>query len=317
MEVGLPESKGWNMSLAAVSRRQIYLTAAKGAKSVVYRVPGQASRRHLKADFGPLGRIDIQMDLEPRPSARGTEKDGRCRGKQRLLLAGRYHGTIDFEGEENLAGVFARKGNAFVERTFRTVCKRPTGRQPKGGKGGAPKIDVGLSMLAARAHGGGRTTAVEVLGLEIESEVLFGALSASVHERLGQVRVIRQATEMVEGSDLTFSPKGRKSSTVELNPPAPFTGEASYLKRVGTPATWTGDLGVRLPGTGEVPLAGPEYNATLCRSDGIEALNSLLKCISSIQTLAAADSPVAQLRELYGSGSHSQPLALARLSSLR
>jgi hypothetical protein len=322
LEVSLPKSKGWNMSLTAVGRRQIHLTVAKGAMTVIYRVPGRASRRHLEADFGPLGRIDIRMNLQPlssaRPSARKAKRFRRCRGKPQLILAGRYHGIIDFKGEENVARAFARTGNAFVERTFRTVCKRPTGKQPKGNGKGAPKIDVGVGMLAARAHGGGRTTTVEALGIEIESEVIFGAFIGSVHERLGRVRIIRAALEFVEGPELKFSPKGRRPSTATLKPPEPFAGGASYLKQAGSPATWTGDLRVRLPGAGEVPLAGPEFNATLCRSDRIEALGSLLKCVASIQTLAGlGGGPVEQLRELYGSGSHSQPLALTKLSSLR
>jgi hypothetical protein len=141
--------------------------------------------------------------------------------------------------------------------------------------------------------------------------------SGSVHERLGRVRIVREAMEIVEEPELRLSPKGRKSSTVKLKPSEPFAGEALYLKRADSPATWTGDLRVRLPGIGEVPLAGPEFDVRLCRSDGIEALNLLLKCVSSIETLAFPSSPVEQLRLPYGSGSHSQPLALARLSSLR
>ena len=59
------------------------------------------------------------------------------------------------------------------------------------------------------------------------------------------------------------------------------------------PATWAGSLSVALPGVPDVALAGPNFAARLC------SRASLLRCLR------------------YGSGSHSQPLALARLSSLR
>jgi hypothetical protein len=59
-----------------------------------------------------------------------------------------------------------------------------------------------------------------------------------------------------------------------------------------------------LPGTEPLPLAGESFIARLCPS-----LSILASCLSRHE--------LARVRSRYGSGSHSQPLALARLSSLR
>lgn len=320
LEIELPKSNGWTMNLTAVDHRQIYLSAQRGAMTVTHRVAGRASSRLLKADLGPFGRIDIQMNLEAHPLypsfLREILDKPNCRGKEPVELTGPFHGLVDFGGEGTVGGASVRKGRVTVARTFRSVCERRA-KKPSRGDGKDRELGLELHLLAARAHGGGRTTALEAIGIGIESEIILGVVSGSVHERLGRVRIIRSAAELVEGPELTFSPMGQKTATAKLKPPEPFAGRASFLKRAGSPATWTGDLSVRLPGAGEVPLAGPEFNARLCRGSGIEALDALRECLLSVQTLADPGSAAAQLRGLYGSGSHSQPLALARLSSLR
>lgn len=65
------------------------------------------------------------------------------------------------------------------------------------------------------------------------------------------------------------------------------------------------DLGLRLPVSGLIPLTGPELETEFCRAAEPAHFE---RCLESL----LEDSPLAQ-----GSGSHSQPLALARLSSLR
>jgi hypothetical protein len=77
-------------------------------------------------------------------------------------------------------------------------------------------------------------------------------------------------------------------------------------KSHGYELSLSGDLGISLPGLGPMPLAGPEFSADLCRIASISAIRQCLRTRRSLRPVF-----------LYGSGSHSQPLALARLSSLR
>ncbi|HEX5983741.1 MAG TPA: hypothetical protein VFY69_05980 [Solirubrobacterales bacterium] len=326
LQVRLPDRDGWSLEVSAEGHRQIYLIAERGATSVRYRVAGRASSRLLKADFGPFGRVDIRMDLDEvrplyPPLLRKLLHRDNCRGREPVEMTGRFQGIVDFEGEEKVAGVFTRKGGAAVERTFRTVCKQREKKpsKKKKGKKRRPRFQIEANLFSARAHSGGRTISFGAFGFGIDSEVLFGIISGSVHERHGRVRIMRRASELAEGPMLEFSRKGHEPATVEVKPPRPFSGAASYRKRTGSPATWSGALSIPLPGVGEVPLAGPEFRARLCQIEttGSEGLEDFYRCLGEIQTLSSPSAATGILRDLYGSGSHSQPLALARLSSLR
>jgi hypothetical protein len=47
-------------------------------------------------------------------------------------------------------------------------------------------------------------------------------------------------------------------------PPAPFHGSATFHLDSSTSASWTGSLGVELPGVGNVSLAGTGFWSALC-----------------------------------------------------
>ena len=49
-----------------------------------------------------------------------------------------------------------------------------------------------------------------------------------------------------------------------IEPPAPFSGTATFHLETPKKANWTGDLAVELPGLGTVPLTGPKIAAGLC-----------------------------------------------------
>jgi hypothetical protein len=50
-----------------------------------------------------------------------------------------------------------------------------------------------------------------------------------------------------------------------LQPPAPFSGSATFHLVDQKTATWTGDLAVEMPGLGELPLTGDGIDAGLCK----------------------------------------------------
>jgi hypothetical protein len=303
LEIELPQSDGWEMSILAYDRHQVYLRAQRGFASVTYRAPGHVSSQRVEADFGTLGQIDLDLDLE----ARGTDVPrlhGRCTGRSPYELAGRLHGAVDFPGEPNVAGVTADRGKVRIFRSFQHVC-RPLIQGKK------KPLDLKLDLVGARSHENGRTTSFEAVGIDIESELLLGIVGASVYERTGEVAIARKTAGLAFEKNLRFSKPGAKPDRVWVKPTAPFSGRASYLKAAGEPPKWSGDLRVRVPGGGLLALAGPSFDATLCRP----ALDEIEGCKARLQELRAAAPNV--LRNLYGSGSHSQPLAEARLSSLR
>lgn len=305
LAIELPESKGWAVSILAYDHRQVYLRAQRGFTSLSYRAPGRVSSQRVEADFGELGRIDLKLNLE----ARGTgvpRLHGRCTGRSPYELVGSFHGTVDFTGEPNLVSVSADRGRAKIQRTFRHVCQ-PI-KIPDHKKG---SLDLGLALFGARSHENGRTTSFEAIGLTIESELLLGIIGGSVSEHLGEVGIARTTAALVAGGELVFSAPGPGPERVRVKPARPFFGRASYLKAPGEPPRWSGNLSVRVPGGGLVSLAGPNFATTLCRPHAPDEFD---RCLPQLQELRE---PMSNALDRYGSGSHSQPLALARLSSLR
>jgi hypothetical protein len=106
----------------------------------------------------------------------------------------------------------------------------------------------------------------------------------------------------VPGEQGTFTATG--TSRAAVSPPLPFSGYARFRDPQPGPVTWEGSLAVTLPGLAPIPLAGEGFTARLCPS-----LSILASCLPKRER--------ARFEGRYGSGSHSQPLALARLSSLR
>ena len=220
------------MNITAENHRQIYVNAYRGSMQVEYRVAGRASSKLVKANFGQFGRVDIELNLKPETRAPLFQKERyserRCHGRNPVHMTGRYRGIVEFNGDPSVAGLSTDEGGATVERTFRTVCQPRTEDKRLG-----PRIK--MSFFAAQGHGDGRTTSFGAIGLQLNSEPLLGLVSGGVHERLGQVRVIRRAVELVDEAGLDFEVKGDSGERVKVQPPRPFTGRASYLKGQNAP----------------------------------------------------------------------------------
>jgi hypothetical protein len=306
LSIELPESDGWEMTISASDHNEVELSATRGAASVSYRVAGHVSSRRVEADFGALGQIDLKLDLQ----ARGTgvpRLHGRCTGRAPYELVGSFHGTVDFSGEPNVADASANHGKAAIERTFQHVC-RPL-RIPGLGKNPIP---LESDVVAARSHENGRTTAVAALSINLFHEFFLGLITGSVSERAGEVKITRSRKGLIfEEKEFHLSKPGAEPQRVKVKPSWPFRGRASFVKPAGEPPQWEGDLSVRVPGGGRLALAGPNFSGTVCR---LHAIDELTDCASRLQSLQG---PAARVLDLYGRGSHSQPLALARLSSLR
>lgn len=126
-----------------------------------------------------------------------------------------------------------------------------------------------------------------------------------VKEKIGRVAVTKLNLFLDLFDSVEISPIGERPLTAEVSLPKPYEGTGSYLQEGKAPPAWSGNLGVRLPGSGLVPLTGPEFEADLCRASDEAGFEHCLESILSEGLLA------------QGSGSHSHPLAEARLSSLR
>jgi hypothetical protein len=306
----LPASDGYFASLQTEGHRKVSLKVSRGSFFATYVALGRVSRKGIEADFGDFGHISLRF--EPRSRFAPQRFPGvplpdsmrqKCKGKKSMGERGLFLGSVSFKGERGYTQIAARRLKGNVVRRYREICKRRSGASAS-----KAKLHEEAVFYSAQAQ---RLGVVRFL-FGAESSFAFGDEEAGFtiafggeREKVGRVSVTKALIVLEEIDSIEISPPGKRPLTAEVKMRKPFEGTASYLREEKAPATWTGSLGLRLPGSGLIPLAGPEFEAEICRSSNGEGFD---RCIKSV----LADSALAQ-----GSGSHSQPLALARLSSLR
>jgi hypothetical protein len=309
LKAALPTSDGYSVTLSTNGHRQVVVSVSKEEFIARYTALGKVTRNGIEADFGSFGRVSLRFRSKSRFRQHflpgrflPTPLRNRCKGRAPVGERGVFVGNVRFSAEHEFTTVRAHRIKGSVVRSYRRVCRNNL-RAAASAKISQENTLIGAEGLS---HGTLRFLLAVEISFTVEQEsssltVAFGGLK----EKVGRVAVSKLQLLFDEIDTIQISPLGRKPVTAEVKMPKPFEGSASYLEEGKAPPTWSGDLKVRLPGSGLVPLAGPEFEASLCRGSSSEEFE---RCLQSL----LKDSALAQ-----GSGSHSQPLALARLSSLR
>jgi hypothetical protein len=256
-------------------------------------VLGRASSRRLEADFAPLGRVAIKV-LTRGQRAQIPPQPG-CEGKPSLIAGGGFRGVVEFKGEQGIPPFSTHRGGGiFLEKHSKQVCNRGKRRHHSGRGHGGGQQSVKLALLTARARSGDRHVNFEDIRIsDPELELTLSLALGSVEERLGAVQISRSALEIGDGSELRLSKPGSIPETAAVSPPKPFTGTGTYSASPPAAPTWTGDLGVHLPGAGLVPFTGAGFKARFCRADSFKELGACERGASRVRVrsraLAAAE----------------------------
>jgi hypothetical protein len=303
LSASLPASNGYAASIRTSGHRQVVLTFSQGSYQVTYTTLGRVTRRRISADFGRLGHVSLRFRDKRRPRKLPLPFLMReCKGRKSVEERGVFVGNVRFRGERGFTRIRASRVKGRALRTYRRVCKGPAWLQA--GTSSAEPYEGNLLTASAQANGVSRTFIAIEITVELGGEPFGLAVEgATLEEKVEGVAILKSASTLDEG---TFRLSRSRGGPVETRvvPSWPFVGSATYIPRGRETAAWSGSLGVRFPGSGQVSLAGPEFEADLCRAASPSRFDH---CVETVQSL----------RPLYGSGSHSQPLALARLSSLR
>jgi len=286
--IKLGESNGYEVELVTGSigkqRPRVAVSVEADTASASYSVRSE-DRPGIHATFGALGQVGLgfhrQKKLVERP-------ERNCRW---IIELGVFRGKVNFVGEGGYVAVDATNPKGEILRLPDGFCGLGSFRLwlPPG----LPRETV----LAARMKTGARE--VSFRASRERSERATIQFNAETLERVEGMRIDRNVRISGEPDDFTATGATRAA----VSPLPPFSGFAKFRDPKPGPATWEGPLAVTLPGLEALPLTGEGVTARLCPS-----LSILEGC------LPRRRGP--RLR-LYGSGSHSQPLALARLSSLR
>jgi hypothetical protein len=309
--VPLPAGNGYFASIETEGHRKVSLRVTKGSFFATYTALGRVTRKGIEADFGDFGRVSLRFEPKSRFTPKGVfagipipdSLRRECKGKKSIGESGLFQGSVKFEGERDYTRIAARRLKGKVVRRYKRVCERRPGASAS-----KDKLRHEGVFYSSQSQRFGVTRFL--VGVEstfaFDDEAFANTIAFAGEKRKdGRVGVDKILLVLEELDSIEISPPRERPLTAELKLPRPFEGTASYLREGKAPATWTGDFGLRLPGSGLISLAGPEFEAEICRSNEEKEFDS---CLESV----LGGSPLAQ-----GSGSHSQPLALAKLSSLR
>ncbi len=322
-------TRGYIVNVETVGHHRVILSAQKNGQVAQYTVRGKVSRHRIRADFGRFGRVNLRFHGQRRPfqvkqskGDKSRDKRRRCRGRKPEREVGEFRGAVEFDGQRLFTRLAVGGLEGELRRSYRQVCwlRRP-GRRPRAHisttptvvqRAGIPSTTFTLALLSARAHSDGAVTHFSAINLEAPAGIplprseRFSIVTAYRQERVGRIRVFRSTFLSAGPGEVRISRRGVHPAKARVELGSPFSGSALF--RDGTsksPSSWRGDLAVRLPGSGALSLTGPRAHASLCR---VSAFRPHSACFRQAE---------ARLLAAQGSGSHSHPFALARLSSLR
>lgn len=241
-----------------------------GANSkYVVRAKGSLAGGTVRARLGSLGRISLRF--RPKGKVRTHHNQRGCKGRPGITEHGRFVGHVEFHGESGYLHTSFTRSRGTIDRSFRLICKKGHAYDLTLGslrEYAAPRLGfifspgrgtVSLLYAATRNHG----RSIGIRAAHREGSLPGAEVQLSTVESTNGMAIGRGAyVEGVPGTLLTSLPS-EHPATATLAPPAPFFGAAHYLEKSATSHSWTGTLGVNLPGL-TLPLTGPDFSTSLC-----------------------------------------------------
>src|SRR4051812_1874469 len=162
-------TRGYAVAVDTLGHHRVTLTVSKHGQLASYTTRGKVSRHQVKADFGRFGKVALRFRGKQRPFAappgshrNPTAERRRCRGRKPQRQVGRFHGTIEFDGQHGYTRLAVGKLPGEVHRSYRQVCRLlPPRKHRHGGRraaisssASADPFGFNLSLFSARSRVG-------------------------------------------------------------------------------------------------------------------------------------------------------------------
>jgi hypothetical protein len=244
----LTGSNGYRILVLADSRRadgrgEVVIFVGRRRSGVSYFAPANVTDAHIEADLGGLGRIAVRFV----PSG-AIEEESACGGDPTQFEAGAYEGSIEFNGEQGYTKASATRVRAEVKPFLSLVCT---------GRGEGETRGSGLPGAGLIIRSSARRLTVRLNKNRPGARV---RCRAEIKERRGKIAISRSVEGWMPGSAFLFARDLRSAS---VDPPAPFSGAASFHRAAAPRNQWTGSLSIDFPGSANVPLVGGGLKALL------------------------------------------------------
>lgn len=199
-----------------------------------------------------------------------------CTGEPTMAENGYFVGSFIFHGERAYTTIEAQREGGSIIRQGATDCRIPaeSGRPAKNSKGAEERAEKAAERDEYRLIAGDRKAdlVLEASREEVppgpNSAVLTAFDVSAKGDKVGAFDVYRSAfvfdTRHDAASSLLTPNRQEPLAEATLEPPAPFSGSATFRLEGRKTAIWTGDLAVELPGAGKLPLTGPKIYAGAC-----------------------------------------------------
>jgi hypothetical protein len=220
----------------------------------------------MEASLGRLGRIDVHFVERSR---REEPVPPHCKGSPTIVEKGFFVGAIHFHGEDGFTRVDAGRAPGSVSHEPPVTCHGHRA-EPSEFFGGSATTEPqsrtmresgeteSLSLIAGTSDRRRTFVAVRLMS-ELEDETtgpsLGGVFYATDSGHVGPVPTVKSAFTFSTSPRSFLSPDPDHPLTAAtVEPPAPFTGSASFTLTSPTTDELRGELAVELPGEGAVPL---------------------------------------------------------------
>lgn len=240
------------------SRGHVSLTARKGPGSATYFAPGDSGHDDsIHARFPGVGRVSVRFQASGKPK----KLESLCSGPKSIRQAGRFIGTIAFDGEQGFTRVAATHAHGYVEQTFRAICREPNG---------LPGQTPDLPSLQTWSSSPGRGMGLDVIEFPKPAAApapipALTVFSANTVEARQGMTIFRSVNVSARATSFTVEGPPDRPESATLSPPKPFHGTATFHAAPGGPGEWDGTISVELPGAGPVEVARPPSESELCR----------------------------------------------------
>ena len=248
-EAHLAGTHGYRITISAFSG-DLFVAAHKGTASVNYFLfKGGLKGDRIHSRLPGVGRVFLEFH-ERHPHHRSTDS---CRGSGSSTLKGVFVGTVKIRGERGYTEALSHHVRGEIVQEGQNQCRR---------QASARASSVGSSLLSAStSRGKGRLSffVFNFPSAKLHSDLVFGASLLRVRGKMVITTIQNAVGENLDALQIAAPPR-----SASVTPPAPFTGTASFQQEAEHQFSWTGDLAVEMPGVGEVSLAGPKFETSVC-----------------------------------------------------
>jgi hypothetical protein len=267
-DLTLKASNGYTVWVGARGNGRVTLTAIDSglhnswALIAEYRTTGRVTGDEIVARFGRLGRISIALDPDAETrSGPGIFPESYCRGRDRIIREGAWHGRIAFRGERGFTRVVASHAAGKTVRSFRRVCGPPSKPRQRVRRSAEPQRTIHLQATRRTA---GRRLEFDAMAGNGELPLIF---HAEARERREGIAIQRSAFALADPDLFAVSAAGERPRWAKASPPTPFKGWAVFREGANRRSAWTGTLRTPLPGLGTVNLTGQQFRASICEAE--------------------------------------------------